>query len=415
MATPVLFSCQFSSAFGGVPQTLFDIVKYLDKSRFEPIVLCPRQGPLPLDLAAEGIRTRTVGTGQYWRYTPTQPLGTFSDLWVVAREIARIARSENLRLVHTFDGMVFFAACLAKLYFKDLKVLWLDCGWNIYRYHFRLVMRWCFRHAVRVLAPTRRRMKQLLAEGLDHRKSGVLPCGTDFHIRPRTHAFPEPPANGRVRVGIIGRIVPIKRFEMFLQAARIVADTNPQVEFSIVGSQGLFKHEVKYYHRIRGLTNSLNLTDRVTFHDPPENLLPLLSTFDLLVSSSYLETFGRTLIEAMALSKPVVATAVGGIPEVVTDGETGFLVPSGDVATMAERISRLVEDAGLREVMGQRGKDRVLRYFDIRCVTRKWEALYTELLQGSAGPNESPKDGAVEDRDDSERPHTPPRFKQPDR
>ncbi|HKX30842.1 MAG TPA: glycosyltransferase family 4 protein, partial [Blastocatellia bacterium] len=125
----------------------------------------------------------------------------------------------------------------------------------------------------------------------------------------------------------------------------------------------------------------LRLTDLVTFHEPAADIIPLLDSFDLLVSSSHLETFGRTLIEAMALSKPVVATAVGGVPEVVADGEVGFLVPPGDAEAMAERISRLVADAELRRSMGRRGYERVLKNFDLRVTTRRWEQLYQEILQ----------------------------------
>jgi glycosyltransferase involved in cell wall biosynthesis len=381
MATPILFACQFSSAYGGVQHSMLDIVRNIDRSRFDPIVLCAPGGELPGLLAKAKVRVRTVGVGKYWRYSPRYPIGTLRDVFAVAREIVRVARTEDVRIVHTFDGMVFFAASLAKLYLADLKIIWLDCGFNLYRYHFRVVMRWCFKRAAHVVTITRIRLEQLLSEGLELSKSAVIPCGTDFHLLPSASSHPKCSDQCQtVRVGIVGRIVPIKNFELFLTAARMVADAHPNVRFSVVGSRGLFGPELEYYERVMRLTQTLNLTDRITFHSPVEDLSQLINTFDVLVSSSHLETFGRTLIEAMALSKPVVATAVGGIPEVVADGEVGFLVPAGDAVAMAENINKLVADAKLRETMGRKGYERVMKLYDIRMLAREWEQLYETLL-----------------------------------
>ncbi|HKX29028.1 MAG TPA: glycosyltransferase family 4 protein, partial [Blastocatellia bacterium] len=303
MAIRILLSCQHSVAYGGVQHNLLDIARHLDRSRFEPIALCSPQGELPQFLARDNIEVRTIGGGAYWRYSHRQPLGTIKDVWAVAREIVRLARSERVRIVHTFDGMVFFAACLAKLQHRELRVVWLDSGFNLYPCYFRIIMRWCFRHAARVATITNIRAQQLSTEGLDLAKSVVIPNGTDFHLRrrPATGA-PVLGSDPVIRVGIVGRIVPIKNFELFLRAARLVAQTQPHVRFSIVGPPGLFESEIEYYHRVRDLTGLLRLTDLVTFHEPAADIIPLLDSFDLLVSSSHLETFGRTLIEAMALS-----------------------------------------------------------------------------------------------------------------
>ncbi|MGH9935188.1 MAG: glycosyltransferase, partial [Blastocatellia bacterium] len=336
MATPIILTCQHSVAFGGVQHAMFDIAKHIDRTRFEPIVICSPGGELSGWLAEQDVRVRPVGAGEYLRYSHRQPVGTIKDVLAVTREIIRLAQSEGVRVVHTFDGMLFFAASLARLRLRDLKVIWLDCGFDIYPYHFRVVMRWCFRHAALVGAITRIRQEQLWAEGLDPAKSAVFPCGTDFHLRVRrVSPLTSTAQRDTIRVGIVGRIVPIKNFEMFLQAARIVADKHPRVRFCIVGSKGLLDSELEYFRRIEGLVASLNLTERLIFRAPAPDLAQVLEGFDLLVSSSHLETFGRTLVEAMALSKPVVATAVGGVPEVVADGEVGYLVPPGDVQAMA--------------------------------------------------------------------------------
>jgi len=375
MPIPVLLSCQFGAAYGGVQHSMLDLVKHLDRQRFKPIVLCAPEGGISQLVAREQAQVRNVGSGQFWRYSHKRPLGTCIDLVIVAREIVRLARTEGVRLVHAFDGMVFFAAALAQQQLKDLRVIWLDCGFNLYRYHFRLVMRWCFPRAARVAAISQVRVQQLLAEGLDPAKAAVMPLGTDFHLQTLA-----PPRQEEFRIGIVGRFVPIKNFELFLRAAQLVAARHPRVQFVIVGSQGLFPAEVAYYQSLLRLMDELGLQGRVIFHEPVENLAMLLNTFDVLACSSHLETFGRTLIEAMALAKPVVATAVGAIPEVVKDGETGFLVAPGDVTGFAARLNQLIEDAELRNRLGQGGHQRVLQHFDVRAVVRRWEQLYGELL-----------------------------------
>lgn len=385
MATPIILTCQHTGAFGGVQHTLLDIAKHIDREKFEPIVICSPGGELPRLLAEQNIRVQAVGKGEYLRYSSGQPFGTLRDLFAVTREIIRLAKKEEVQVIHTFDGMLFFAASLARLFQPQLKVIWLDSGFNLYPLHFRLVMKWCFKRAAMVAAVTGIRRGQLLEEGLEESKSAVFHCGTDFHLRPQVaDPFAETDSKGTFRVGIVGRLVPIKNFELFLQAARIVADKHAHVRFHIVGQPGFLESDLEYFRQIEAQMQSLKLTELITFHQPVEDLSPILAGFDVLVSSSHIETFGRTLVEAMALSKPIVATKVGGVPEVVADGEVGFLVPAGNVGAFAESICRLVEDAELRETMGRNGLQRVLERFDVRAITRRWEQTYESLLLDQA-------------------------------
>lgn len=385
MATPIILTCQHTGAFGGVQHTLLDIAKHIDREKFEPIVICSPGGELPRLLAEQNIRVQAVGKGEYLRYSSGQPFGTLRDLFAVTREIIRLAKKEEVQVIHTFDGMLFFAASLARLFQPQLKVIWLDSGFNLYPLHFRLVMKWCFKRAAMVAAVTGIRRGQLLEEGLEESKSAVFHCGTDFHLRPQVaDPFAETDSKGSFRVGIVGRLVPIKNFELFLQAARIVADKYAHVRFHIVGQPGFLESDLEYFRQIEAQMQSLKLTELITFHQPVEDLSPILAGFDVLVSSSHIETFGRTLVEAMALSKPIVATKVGGVPEVVADGEVGFLVPAGNVGAFAESICRLVEDAELRETMGRNGLQRVLERFDVRAITRRWEQTYESLLLDQA-------------------------------
>jgi glycosyltransferase involved in cell wall biosynthesis len=378
MRTPILYTCQFTLIYGGVQQTLLDLLKYLDRSRFEPFVLCPPEGALPQLLSQQGVKVRTVGRGQYWCYTSRRPLSTLRDVLLVAREIVRLARAENICVVHTFFGMDFLAARLASLWVRDLNVIWFDCGFR-HKPLYRLIARCCFGPRAQVVTLTRLRLQQLFAEGLAHERGAVLPAGTDFHLRDADHGATQP--RETVRVGIIGRMEPGKDFETFLRAAALVAARHPQARFSIVSGEDHSTGASDYRRHLLELAETLRLTEQLTFHANTDDLLPLLSDFDVLVSASRAEAFGRTLVEAMALAKPIVATAVDGVPEVVADGEVGFLVPVGDFQAMAERISQLVADADLRTRLGRNGYARVRERFDCRAINRQWEELYLALAQ----------------------------------
>jgi len=99
--------------------------------------------------------------------------------------------------------------------------------------------------------------------------------------------------------------------------------------------------------------------------------------------SRWEEAFGMVINEAMIYSKPVVATRVGGIPELVHDGETGFLVPMGDAAALAERIEELLQDPERAHKMGQAGRERVLKHFTIEQTVCGVEAVYDAVLTAS--------------------------------
>ena len=120
--------------------------------------------------------------------------------------------------------------------------------------------------------------------------------------------------------------------------------------------------------------------------DVPE----LLATADLFVLSSRSEGLPLSILEAMAAGLPVVASRVGGIPEVVVDGETGLLVPPGDPQRLADAVERLLADPSLRRRLGEAGRRRVAEHFDLASVQRAHLDLYRRELARSGSPLPSP-------------------------
>ena len=125
----------------------------------------------------------------------------------------------------------------------------------------------------------------------------------------------------------------------------------------------------------------LGLTEKVKFLGPLTDVAEILKNADLLLSTSESESFGLTIAEAMACEVPVVATDVGGIPEVVENGVSGFLAPVGDIQKLAEAAIRILSNPILGKTMARAARQRILDRFSIDQITDQYEALYDKVIQ----------------------------------
>jgi glycosyltransferase involved in cell wall biosynthesis len=130
----------------------------------------------------------------------------------------------------------------------------------------------------------------------------------------------------------------------------------------------------------------MNMNDRVIFTGERHDIPNLLQEIDISVLPSLSEGFPNSLLEAMAAGMPVVATNVGGNPEIVRDGRTGLLVPPRDPDALAHSITSLLESPLLARQFGNAGYARVKAEFSLTATVRRTEELYTELLEARFGP-----------------------------
>jgi len=185
-------------------------------------------------------------------------------------------------------------------------------------------------------------------------------------------------------IGIIGRISTGKGHKQFLEAAKIIKDkTSPgslkerEPFFLVVGSSG--KGEENYEIEIIEMARSLGLSNDTIFTGFRKNIPEMLAIIDILVFPSHLESFGITLLEAMAMEVPVAASNNAGILDIVIDGETGFLVPVKNSSILADAIIKLIENPELRKYFGTQGRKRVLQNFDMRVIVDKLVENYKKL------------------------------------
>ena len=206
-------------------------------------------------------------------------------------------------------------------------------------------------------------------EGVDVERIVNLPAGSVHDALYLPHRSPV--------VGNVSALVPHKGLHHLIDAATLVLKRVPDVRFVILGEgelrQSLEEH-IKHKH----------LERHVFLAGFRADVLELMKDFDVMAVSSLQEGMCTALVDAMAASKPAVATAVGGVPEVLVDGETGFLVPPKDDKALAKATVALLKDEALRTRMGEAALARARRYFTVERMVRETADAYDMLVARGA-------------------------------
>jgi glycosyltransferase involved in cell wall biosynthesis len=174
-------------------------------------------------------------------------------------------------------------------------------------------------------------------------------------------------------IGTVGRLEPTKSLGVLLEAAALLRGRHPELRVEIAGSGSCEPP-------LRSLAERLGVASVVTFLGWRKDVDSLHRRWQVLVQPSAHEGFGIAALEAMAAGLPVVASATGGLPELVEDERTGFLVPAGDVEALAARLDRLLQDEALRARIGDAARERALRSFSVAEMAARTAAVYDRLL-----------------------------------
>ncbi len=175
-------------------------------------------------------------------------------------------------------------------------------------------------------------------------------------------------------VGIVGRLVPVKNHRLFLAAAERLHAAGMRARFVVIGD-GELRVDLEREAR------DLGLADAVIFTGWQRNLPAIYADLDVVVLTSVNEGTPVSVIEAMAAGCPVVATRVGGVPDVIQDGVTGRLVASGDVEGLARAMREALTDRELTQRMAEAARAEVSQRYTVEALVRNTEALYERLLR----------------------------------
>lgn len=174
-------------------------------------------------------------------------------------------------------------------------------------------------------------------------------------------------------LGGLGRLDPAKGFTYLIEALANLRGDFPQALVAIAGTGALRE-------QLEARASTLGIADRVVFLGFQTDVNVVLDACDVFVMSSLCESLGYALLEAMAHELPAVGTTVGGIPEVIIPGETGFLAPPRDGASLAKAIRPLLESADLRDRLGRAGRQRVIQHFHEADMVRKTIDVYRQMV-----------------------------------
>jgi glycosyltransferase involved in cell wall biosynthesis len=177
----------------------------------------------------------------------------------------------------------------------------------------------------------------------------------------------------RPTAGIVARLAAVKNHAMLLRAWKLVIESVPQAVLLVVGSG-------TQEAALRGAAADLGISDSVRFLGFRRDIADLLGCLDVFVLSSFSEGLSLTLLEAEAVGLPVVATQVGGNPEVVQHERTGLLVPSDVPEAMASALARLLQDPNERSRLGNQGREYYREHFTLSAMLRGYTQLYAQLL-----------------------------------
>jgi glycosyltransferase involved in cell wall biosynthesis len=356
-----------TSGPGGAEVIVSRLAGVLDRNRFRSVACLPRPGWLKDQLERQGIDTHVLKMN-----------GMFDLEWV--RKACRLVRREGVSLIHAheFDG-VTHGSLVARL--VGVPCVATVHGKNYYweRKRRRLAYRVVSRIATMVAVSEDLKRFITGTVGVPAERIKVIyngqemlpPVGPEAKARLRGEFGLE---ENEAVVGVVGSLYPVKGHEYLLAAVPQMLGIHPHTTFLIIGRGELessLKEEVK----------RCGLKKQVRFLGFREDILALLSLMDVFVLPSLSEGLSIALLEAMAAGRPVVATNVGGNPELVTDGETGFLVPPRDADALAAKICLLLGDNSRSRRMGENGRIRVQQCFSFQAMVDKYQELYESCLQ----------------------------------
>lgn len=355
---------------GGSSENTLITVAQLDRQRYRPslmagpssegaaAILIPHLGrkirPLH-DLLAFAEMYAKIRQGRYTIvHTHSSKAG------ILGRWAARLAGVPII--VHTPHGHVFYG------YYERVPT-----------YLFIVLERLTARITDKIITLTEAGIREHVERRIAPREKFIsIHSGVD--LAPYTELPPDPAAARKrfglspdcLVVGSVGRFEPVKGYDILLRAAGLLRTRQPKVQFLLAGEGEEAPH-------LKRLAEELQVDDRVFFPGWQQELPHVLSALDLFVLPSRNEGMGRVLVQAMAMGTPIVATRVGGIPEVLGEGETGLLVAPDDPIELAAAIERLLTDRELAGKIGEAGRRRASAYSADKMVA-DIESLYDTLL-----------------------------------
>ena len=367
---------------GGAQENTFHTVRLANRGRFDVDLIsgptAGHEGSIEDAVCEAGIRILRVPA----LVRDTAPI---RDLLALCA-LRRLFRERQYDIVHTHTSKAGFLGRLAAARCAVPIVVHTPHG-NIFDGYFSktttrifiAMERYAARRTDRIIELTPGGIEEHLAQGIGHREQyTAIFSGID--VTPYEDAVARRDETRRALgigpevylVGAVGRLEPVKGFAHFIAAARIIAARLPNARF-IVAGDGALASELR--------AQAADLGDRIQWLGLRNDVPDLMAAMDVFVLPSLNEGMGRVLLEAGAAGTPCVAASVGGVPDIVRDGETGILIPPRDPGALGEAVCVLERDPERRRAMGRAARAAVVPAYGLDQMVARIEALYEQLIQ----------------------------------
>lgn len=363
------------TGLGGAEQSLVELARHLDGDRYRPHLLTTADGPLAHEFAALGA---PVSVAEFPFFSRRRPWRYGAAVWRIVRAI----QSARISLVHVnCDRAVPHAVLAGRITRTPVLCHIHDMtrAWFLPQYVRPL------NRSQRIIADSQATARHCMRSGMDPRKLQVIyECvqlgrytGTTDLLRQHVRSDWKFSAD-EVVVGLVGQVLRHKGHEEFIRAAAILAAECPEARFVVVGDDRL-SGDRDFMPSLVQLVGSLGLEDVVRFIGYRSDVPAVMAGLDIVAVPSWEEPFGRVVVEALASARPVVATAAGGIPEIVEHGRTGLLVPPRNPAALATALVALCRKPDLRATLGACGPQAAQR-FDVVAHSQLFARTYDAIL-----------------------------------
>jgi glycosyltransferase involved in cell wall biosynthesis len=366
--TPVMVAYMITPfSDGGADRQLLELLRRIDRRRFEPVLyLSEAGGHIEQELATLDVPTIDVGQ---WGSNERA-------VWRMVGELRRV----QPQVIHSW---MFVANCWARLAGRAAGVpviVTSDRGMDTdLDLHYRAIDVALSPLSTHHVVPARRVAEKVHRSRLVPRaKISVIYNGVDLEKygaridRGEARRQLDLPIDGQV-VGMVASFIALKRWDVWLETIGELA--RKQRLTAIAVGDG----EVRAAMEQRAA--ALGLSDTVRFYGVRADIPEVMAAIDVFTLTSDVEGTPNVVLQAMAARRPVVATDVGGIPEIMIDGETGFLVPPRNPRVMAERVASLLDDPARAEQLGKAGRHHAEANFSFPSCVSNTMALYDRLLQ----------------------------------
>ena len=247
---------------------------------------------------------------------------------------------------------------------------------NLKSWLLQRIGRFAMKKAARIRVISHAIFNQVREQGISESKICLVSLRVDLNLFnplliPRINSFGDKVG---INIGYVGRLVDGKGLENLLEAIAILKSQNLEFNCLIFGS-GPLEEKLKKMAEDLGIAEKIKWRGFMPYNKVPE----ALAQIDIFIYPSWHEGFGRSIMEALAMEKAVVATRVGGIPDLIKDGENGFLVEPHKPEMLAQKIKELMENKELREKFGKTGHEWVAKNFEWNDGIKKFADLFLEL------------------------------------